>query len=102
MPHAHLIHSLTFYSSSTFSDWTNDLLVELNDPLNCKMKKYSPKERTKLGNELKKLGDLAKFETNMANEDRFVAENINRIMDLSMDFQNYVVDPIYQGNGDHS
>jgi hypothetical protein len=84
---------------SIFNGWTNDTIVKFNDTSKGKMGNYSPEERAKLNNDLMKLkDDCAKFETNLVAEEKFVVENLNALMELSLDFQNWVVDPVYQGN----
>jgi hypothetical protein len=86
---------------SIFGSWANDRIVELNTPLQQgDTRKYSAEERADLNNQLAKLkNDCAKMESNLTAEETFVADNLNALMELSLEFQNYVVDPIYEGNG---
>ena len=84
-----------------FGDWTKNLHEQLNNPkYEENSSKYSPKERAELSDQLTKLkDDFVKMESNMIAEEKFVAENLNGLMELSLDFQNYIVDPLYNGNG---
>jgi hypothetical protein len=85
---------------SIFGRWANDSMVELNNPLQeGNTRKYSPEERIELNKQLDKLKtNFANMESNLAAEDKFTAENLKALMELSLEFQNYVVDPIYNGN----
>lgn len=86
---------------SIFGGWANDRIIDLNNPLQqAGTSKYSTKEKAELNNQLAKLkNDCTKMESNLAAEEKFVADNLNALMELSLEFQNYVVDPIYDGNG---
>jgi hypothetical protein len=86
----------------TFGGWANDRMVELNDPLQQKedSSKYSAEEKAKLKVQLENLkNDCTKFQSNIAAENKFVIDNFKDLTELSFDFLNYVVDPIYEGNG---
>jgi hypothetical protein len=85
-----------------FGGWANDRMVELNDPLQQKEDsgKYSVEEKANLKNQLEKLkNDCTKFQSNIVAENKFVLDNFKDLTELSFDFLNYVVDPIYGGNG---
>lgn len=86
---------------SIYGDWANDRVVELNNPLQQgDINRYSTEEKAELNNMLAKLkADCAKIDSNLASEEKFVADNLTALMELSLEFQNYVVDPIYEGNG---
>jgi hypothetical protein len=86
---------------SIFSDWANDRVVELNNPLQqgntCR---YSAEKTAELNTTLTNLkSDCARISSNLAAEEQFEAGNLDALMELSLEFQNYVVDPIYNGNG---
>lgn len=84
---------------SIFGCWANNRIGELNNPLQLGNTNYSAEEG-ELNSQLVKLkNDCAKMESNLAAEEKFIAENLNALMELSLEFQNYVVDPIYDGNG---
>ena len=86
---------------SIYGDWANDRVVELSNPVQQgDMSRYSAEERAELNNMLAQLkADCAKIDSNLASEEKFVVDNLNALMELSLEFQNYVVDPIYDGNG---
>ena len=83
-----------------FGGWANDSIGELNDPLKQKNLNYTDEEKIKLNNELTKLNSQCnKIENAMAVEDKYLVDNFNSLVKLSFDFLNYVVDPLYDGNG---
>jgi hypothetical protein len=86
---------------SIFGSWANERIVELNNQSQQgNHSKYSAEERAELNNQLAKLkSDCAKMESNLVAEEKFVADNLNALMELGLEFQNYVVASIYDGNG---
>jgi hypothetical protein len=83
-----------------FGGWADNWLVELNDPLNTKSSNFTLEDKNKLSDAIGKLkGHIAEIDSNIKAEDKFVLENYNSLIDLSFDFLNYVVDPLYGGNG---
>jgi hypothetical protein len=87
---------------SIFGGGANDLIErdKLDNSLLENTSAHSPEERAERNNQLVKIrNDCAKMEANFTTEDKFVADNLNELMELSLEFQNLIVDPIYNGNG---
>jgi hypothetical protein len=83
-----------------YEGWANGLLAELNDPNLGKDLKYNQEEKNRLNTELNKLKDtFSRIESNIRIEDKFLVDNFNSLIELGFDFTNYVVDPLYNGNG---
>jgi hypothetical protein len=88
----------------TFVHGINELgevyLSDLNKPPNVVRKEYSPEEKQELARQLCILQkDCNKMESGMAKEDDFLKEKWNEYLELSFEFTNKVVDPLYNGNG---
>jgi hypothetical protein len=75
-------------------------LSDLNKPAESVRKEYSQEDKQELATLLSGLQDqCTKIESNIANEDKFLIENFDAILELSLEFTNKIVDPLYNGNG---
>lgn len=84
--------------ASVFKDWIPELISSVNKSSETPRKEYSPEEKQELCRELGSLQDqLARIETDMAEEDKFSKEKWEQMTRLSLEFTNKVVDPFYNG-----
>ena len=85
---------------SGFKDLGEMYLSDLNKPTKKVVKEYSSEEKQELARLVGTLKTLCtKVESDMAKEDSSLKEKWNEWLELSIEFTNKVVDPLYNGNG---
>ena len=80
-------------------DLSEVYLSDLNKPPEAVRKEYSPEEKQEFARQLTILQkDFMKVESDIAKEDAFLKEKFNEFLELSFEFTNKIVDPLYGGN----